>query len=448
MDKNIEKKEGEEVALSVRNVSKVFTLEENRSHSLKEEFTNFLHSFKSNGQVNRKKQSIKALNNVSFDIYKGDVVGIIGRNGAGKSTLLNILSEVTPPTTGRIEYNGVLTSILGVGTGFHPDLSGRDNVYLNGAILGMSRDRIQERIDDIIDFSDLQDFIDAPVKHYSNGMYLRLAFSIFAHLNTEILLLDEVLSVGDAAFRRKCTKLFSQITNTGGTIVLVSHNVSEVMQLCNRCIYLENGEVITEGKPKDVAESYLEETMEEYDDQGDDQNGAIKADKEEETQLYKRSWNGENAPSSHEFLLRNLSVKASGKTEHDEIVRSDPIEVTFEIEKLDNNNTLQLGFHLINLAKVWVLCDSHSFQKDKQQIAKEAGIYRLCTVIPSGLLNARLYSVSISVSKNQFDLIGFWERLLKFRIEIDEWEKGKPWVDNQAVLRPYLNWDIQKLSTG
>lgn len=445
----MEKKEGSDIALSVKNVSKVFTLEENRSHSFKREFSNFFQSLTTKGQTKRKKQSIKALDDVSFDIYKGDVVGIIGRNGAGKSTLLNILSEVTPPTTGQVEYNGVLTSILGVGTGFHADLSGRDNIYLNGAILGMNRSKIDERIDDIISFSDLHDFIDSPVKHYSNGMYLRLAFSIFAHLNTEILLLDEVLSVGDAAFRRKCTKLFSKITSMGGTIVLVSHNVGEVLELCNRCIYLENGKVITDGKPTDVAESYLEETMEEhgdYESQDHADTGLIKGEKEEQSQRYKRSWNNNDAPSSPEFLLRQLSVNALGKSVSEKIVRSDQIEVTFDIEKLDDDNTLQLGFHLINLAKVWVLCDSHSFQNDEQQIGKSAGSYRLRTVIPSCLLNAGLYSISISVSKNEFDLIGFWERLLKFRIEIDDWEHGKAWADNQAVLRPSLNWDIQKLS--
>jgi lipopolysaccharide transport system ATP-binding protein len=197
-----------------------------------------------------------ALRDVSFEVPKGDVVGVIGRNGAGKSTLLKILSRITAPTTGRIVMDGRVASLLEVGTGFHPELSGRENVFLNGAILGMSRAEIRRKFDEIVTFAGVERFLDTPVKRYSSGMYVRLAFAVAAHLEPEILLVDEVLAVGDAAFQKKCLAKVRSVSQSGRTIFFVSHNIGSVLEICNTGIYLEEGKLAAHGPVRDVVSRY------------------------------------------------------------------------------------------------------------------------------------------------------------------------------------------------
>jgi lipopolysaccharide transport system ATP-binding protein len=206
-----------------------------------------------------KKESRKfwALNDVSFEVGQGDVVGILGRNGAGKSTLLKVISKVTDPTSGSITLRGRLGSLLEVGTGFHPELTGRENVYLNGAILGMSKSEIGACFDGIVDFSEIEKFLDVPVKRYSSGMYLRLAFAVAAHLNTEILIADEVLTVGDIAFQRKCLRKMSEVARQGRTVLFVSHNMTAVAELCSRGIVLDAGKLIFDGSAKQAIQLYI-----------------------------------------------------------------------------------------------------------------------------------------------------------------------------------------------
>ncbi len=201
--------------------------------------------------------AIWALRDISFDLMAGDVLGIVGRNGAGKSTLLKVLSRITTPTKGRAWVRGRIGSLLEVGTGFHPELTGRDNVYLNGAILGMDRQYIRNRFDEIVDFSGVAQFIDTPVKHYSSGMYLRLAFAVAAHLQSEILVVDEVLAVGDAEFQKKCLAKMSQVSSEGRTILFVSHNLSAVQRMCPRSLLLQAGQMIADGPTEDILRSYL-----------------------------------------------------------------------------------------------------------------------------------------------------------------------------------------------
>lgn len=192
--------------------------------------------------------SFFALKGISFEVREGDRLGIIGGNGAGKSTTLKILSHVTSPTEGEVYLNGRISSLLEVGTGFHPELTGRENIYLNGAILGMTKKEVSEKIEDIIDFSECRQFIDTPVKRYSSGMYVKLAFAVAAHLNSEILIMDEVLAVGDMKFQKKClNKMKSLATDENRTILYVSHNMNTIKQLCNRCIVLDKGEIIFDG---------------------------------------------------------------------------------------------------------------------------------------------------------------------------------------------------------
>jgi lipopolysaccharide transport system ATP-binding protein len=204
--------------------------------------------------------TIWALKDISFEVKQGEVVGIIGRNGAGKSTLLKVLSRITEPTEGRVELRGRIGSLLEVGTGFHPELSGHENVYLYGAILGMDRWEVTRKFDEIITFAELEKFVDTPVKRYSSGMYMRLAFAVAAHLEPEILLVDEVLAVGDAAFQKKCLGKMGDVSQEGRTVLFVSHNMSAIQRLCNSAILLDQGKLNATGTPQVVTEKYLQET--------------------------------------------------------------------------------------------------------------------------------------------------------------------------------------------
>jgi lipopolysaccharide transport system ATP-binding protein len=206
----------------------------------------------------QKREEIWALRDVSFRVREGEVLGVVGRNGAGKSTLLKILTRITTPTTGRAIIKGRVGSLLEVGTGFNPELTGRENVFLNGSILGMKRKEIQRKLPDIVEFSGIDRFIDTPVKRYSSGMYVRLAFSVAAHLEPEILLVDEVLAVGDAEFQQRCLGRMEDFSGTGRTVVFVSHNMQTINQLCDRAIWLDGGEIVEDGDPSDVVTHYLQ----------------------------------------------------------------------------------------------------------------------------------------------------------------------------------------------
>jgi len=206
-------------------------------------------------------ETIWALKDVSFEIKRGEVIGIVGRNGSGKTTLLRILCRITEPTEGRGEIYGRVGALLEVGTGFHPELTGRENIYLNGAILGMRKEEINRKFDEIVDFAEVEKFIDTPVKHYSTGMYLRLAFAVAAHLEPEILLVDEVLAVGDAAFQKKCLGKMGDVAKEGRTVLFVSHNMGAVRNLCNRGFWVEKGQIVLDSDSDNVVNTYLESTL-------------------------------------------------------------------------------------------------------------------------------------------------------------------------------------------
>jgi lipopolysaccharide transport system ATP-binding protein len=206
------------------------------------------------------KQEIWALKDISFQVPEGQVLGVIGRNGAGKSTLLKVLTRITTPTTGRVEIRGRVGSLLEVGTGFHGELTGRENIYLNGAILGMKRREIDQRFDAMVEFSGVEKFIDTPVKRYSSGMYVRLAFSVAAHLEPEIMLVDEVLSVGDAEFQRRCLGRMEELGSAGRTVLFVSHQLSAIAQLCDRALHINGGKIVQDGHPAEVIAQYLHQT--------------------------------------------------------------------------------------------------------------------------------------------------------------------------------------------
>lgn len=244
--------------IKVEGLSKRYVLQHNRTERYMT-FRDMLTSgFRKSASVS--KSDFWALNNVSFDVQAGDRVGIVGRNGAGKSTLLKILSRIVDPTKGRIEINGRLASLLEVGTGFHPELSGRENVFLNGSILGMSRSEIARKFEEIVAFAEVGKFIDTPVKRYSSGMYVRLAFAVAAHLEPEILVVDEVLAVGDSEFQKKCIGKMKEVSSDGRTILFVSHNMAAVQNLCNKSIFLKHGELVDYGDTSLILPKYLKST--------------------------------------------------------------------------------------------------------------------------------------------------------------------------------------------
>lgn len=247
------------VVIKVEGLSKHYLLNKSARPKSDTLYGDFLSGIKNIKNITQKKQKedFWALKDVSFEIEKGDRVGIIGRNGAGKSTLLKILSRITPPTTGRIEITGNVASLLEVGTGFHGDLSGRENIYLNGSILGMTKAEIDSKFDAIVDFSEVQAFIDTPVKRYSSGMYVKLAFAIAAHMNPDILILDEVLAVGDAAFQKKCIDKINDLSSSSGrTILFVSHSFSSIRSICNKGLYFDSGRLMDAGPIDTVISKY------------------------------------------------------------------------------------------------------------------------------------------------------------------------------------------------
>jgi lipopolysaccharide transport system ATP-binding protein len=246
-------------AIRFDHVSKKFALRRERPHSFQELFLNLV---RLRGRSSRP-EPYWVLTDVSFELQKGEVVGFIGPNGAGKSTVLKLMSRIIEPTSGRVEVNGRLGALLELGAGFHPDLTGRENIFLNGSILGLSHDRIRQKLDQIIDFAELDMFIDVPVKHYSSGMYVRLGFSIAVHTDPEIVLIDEVLAVGDARFQHKCLDTIAELRREGLAIVLVSHDLGSIQSLCEKAIWLEDGQIQASGQPSDVVMSYLNRVADE-----------------------------------------------------------------------------------------------------------------------------------------------------------------------------------------
>ena len=251
-------------------------------------------ALRSRGKPGSEKREFWALRDISFQVAPGEVVGIIGNNGAGKSTLLKILSQITEPTTGEVTYSGRVGSLLEVGTGFHPELSGRDNIFLNGAILGMRRRDIARHFEEIVAFAEVEQFIDMPVKRYSSGMYLRLAFAVSAHLDTEILLVDEVLAVGDVSFQKKCLARMSEVARDGRTVLFVSHNLTAIKALCKRTLALKDGKLAADGETDGVLSDYLK--------------GALAANGLKTM----RQWRESDAPTSETISMISASVRPVG----------------------------------------------------------------------------------------------------------------------------------------
>lgn len=369
-----------------------------------------------------------ALRNVTFDVAKGEVLGIIGRNGAGKSTLLKILSRVTDPTHGWAVMDGRAASLLEVGTGFHPELTGRENVYLNGSILGMSKGEIDRKFDAIADFSGVERFLDTPVKRYSSGMQVRLAFSVAAHLEPEILIIDEVLAVGDAEFQAKCIgKMKSVATSGGRTVLFVSHNMSAIKQLCDRAILLNGGQVDFVGDPDSVVRQYLS-------------SGAVSR---REIQ-----WDGSEAPHSDELTFRSVRIVDSEGSADSTLATGESIdiEVRYGISRALAN--LRIALTLLTDDGVEVLATS-DFHAQGDRRTREPGEYVSVCHIPGGLLNTGRYVVSVDADIPRTAIL---VRDVQVGFDIDDLTDNHLGITlsnrPSGVVHPCLPWRVTRTDEG
>ena len=323
-------------------------------------------------------RTIWALKDVSFEVQQGEIVGLIGPNGAGKSTLLKIVSRITQPTTGRVRLRGRVGSLLEVGTGFHPELSGRENIFLNGAVMGMKRSEIALTFDEIVDFAGVEKFLDTPVKHYSTGMYMRLAFAVAAHLEQEILLVDEVLAVGDLAFQTKCINKVSNISRSGRTVLFVSHNMEAISQLCRRVILLDGGQVVADGPTDETLRSYLWGTA---------QNSGE----------YVYQLEGDQKPPA-ELMIRSVRIKDVNGRIGSAFDSSESFSIEIEYQVFDRLSFAWAGFVISSGNGVVLLC---GVDADNPELAgrREPGLYRSTTVIPGRLFNSGNYLLSVLGAK-------------------------------------------------
>jgi homopolymeric O-antigen transport system ATP-binding protein len=374
------------------------------------------------------KQEIWALKDVSFEVPEGQVLGVIGRNGAGKSTLLKVLTRITTPTSGRVEIRGRIGSLLEVGTGFHPELTGRENIYLNGSILGMKRREIDQRYDAIVEFSGVERFIDTPVKRYSSGMYVRLAFSVAAHLEPEIMLVDEVLSVGDAEFQRRCLGRMEELGSAGRTVLFVSHALSAVAQLCDRAIQIDSGMVVQDGSPAEVIAHYLHQTH----SAGTEQ-----------------VWDSEDAAPGND-LVRIMAVRA---LPHEgmppgimDVRRPVGIEITFrvlragkpvfpKIKVLDRESTI--AFNAMDTDERWLE-------------STPPGEYAATAWIPGNLLNEGAVSSEVAICSLDFPKLehhaAVYEAVSFEVLDPGEGDTARGRFGGQwrGVVRPLLDWSVKR----
>ena len=369
---------------------------------------------------------IWALRNVSYELKRGQVLGVIGRNGAGKSTLLKILSRITEPTEGYVEITGRVGSLLEVGTGFNPELTGRENIFLNGAILGMKRREIIQKFDEIVDFSGVEKFIDTPVKRYSSGMYLRLAFSVAAHLEPEILVVDEVLAVGDAEFQRKCLGKMSDVAEQGRTILFVSHNMSAILRLTEETIVLDRGKLVCRAPTPEAVEFYMSSGF---------------------SQSSERVWQADEIPASaHPFRPITLRVLDSQRNVIDTVRSIDPLVVEMEYRLDAPIKGLRVGIYLLTIRGdvVFTSFDTDSPKEFEKYATRPAGHYVSRCQIPPDFFNEGQYVLGVNVSSYRVKRYFQDEHALSFNVD-GMGAPGKQWGEvRMGTIRPKLNWQIEE----
>jgi lipopolysaccharide transport system ATP-binding protein len=373
-----------------------------------------------------KRETIWALRHISFDVERGHVLGIIGRNGAGKSTLLKLLSRVTEPTEGMAEIHGRVGSLLEVGTGFHLELTGRENIFLNGAILGMRRSEITRKFDEIVSFAEVEKFIDTPVKRYSSGMYLRLAFAVAAHLEPEILVVDEVLAVGDAAFQRKCLGKMSAVAKEGRTVLFVSHDMSAILRLTQEAILLDEGRMILRAPSAETVDHYLTSGM---------------------AFIGEREWVADEIPgSSFPFRPIRLRIADSKGAMTDRVQSTKPFQIEFVYELEEDITGLRVGLYISTTRGERVLTsfdtdDSAVFEK---RTLRKAGHYVSRCSIPADLFNEGTFVVGVNGSVFRIKSFFTDEFALPFHID-GVGAPGSHWQEVRGgPVRPALSWEIEE----
>lgn len=392
-----------DIAIKVENIGKLYKLGEistgTISHDLNRWFARVRGKedpFSKVGEINDRTSKgssdyVWALKDVSFEVNKGDALGIIGRNGAGKSTLLKILSKITTPTQGNIKIKGRIASLLEVGTGFHPELTGRENVFLNGAILGMTKAEIKKKFDEIVDFAGVERYIDTPVKRYSSGMYVRLAFAVAAFLDPEILVVDEVLAVGDAEFQKKCLGRMKDVSvNDGRTVLFVSHNMAAVKQLCNKGVVMRHGSVAFQGSSIDSVNFYQASS---------DTNSFFE-------------YNGplDQAPGNQNIRVLKFEVHpVIGEA----ISISSGIEFSMEFYNAKKNSNIDVTFELRNLDEITIF---HHGTILSEKNDSKPGVYSVTGVLPPNLLNAGTYKFMVIFGENQRYLLYQTDEIIQFEV--------------------------------
>lgn len=436
--------ENNDLVITVENISKRYRIgmkEETQDSlggailsTLKKPITNFkkyrsLYTFKSddreknNVNGNIASDIVWALRDISFQVKKGEILGIIGNNGAGKSTLLKILSRISDPTSGKIEIRGKVSSLLEVGTGFHPELTGRENIYLNAVILGMTKKEVDRKFDDIVDFSGVGKFIDTPVKRYSSGMRVRLAFSVSAHMDPEVLIIDEVLAVGDVEFQKKCIGKMQSVSRQGRTVLFVSHNLSAISQLCTRAIMLEKGRIKMEGSTAEVISSYMLSGF-----------GG------------KAVWNNKISTDNYDGLRIN---NAGVLTDDNQLTTVLDYNKPFKIEiGYDLNEELKNLVIMCQVADMQgnILWTSWDMDTDANKtLIRRPGRYVSTCNVPGKMLKPARYLISVGAFINNVKNFGFYENVIAFEISTEGFTFN---INRNGLLTPALVWEVQYNGLG
>ncbi|OQW79854.1 MAG: hypothetical protein BVN35_00250 [Proteobacteria bacterium ST_bin11] len=361
-----------------------------------------------------------ALKDINFEIKHGDRVGIIGRNGAGKSTLLKILSRITHPSTGNIIINGRVSSLLEVGTGFHPELTGRENIFLNGAILGMRKHEIKKKFDEIVDFAEVVKFLDTPVKHYSSGMYVRLAFAVAAHLEPEILIVDEVLAVGDAQFQKKCLGKIEEVGSEGRTVLYVSHNMGTISQLCNRSILLRSGLLNKIGTTDDCIQHYLNNTTE---------------NKSASSTIRKPT-------SRQKLIINSIQIIDSNGI----IDNSHPALLEIRYETLTIGTSYSISFELSNISSGIIFTSSTLDLRPNVELGNhdKIGEYIAISYLPTQWLLSGTYSIRVAATIPAVEILDIFPEEITFTLHDSSSPVAILGEGRRGVIAPRLDWKIEK----
>ncbi len=416
-------------AISVQNISKVYKLGAINRRTLVDEIQYgwlkwrgkdpVAHMGTVGAKSNQRNPDFWALKDVSFDVEPGEIVGLIGRNGSGKSTLLKILSRITEPTAGSALIAGRVGSLLEVGTGFHPELTGRENVYMNGTILGMKRREIEAKFDEIVEFSELEQFIDTPVKRYSSGMYVRLAFAVAAHLQPEILFIDEVLAVGDVAFQKKCLGKMEDVANGGRTIVFVSHNMHAISTLCQKAVWLDGGRVHAIGPAREIVSTYTAESM-------------LRTGLGVQAALLDKS------PA----IIEGVKVLDGKGMESDVMDAGESMEIEIQVAQRDMANPVRIVLRIHSAEEDALALCTTTFHDFSLEPCLAAGHQIVRCHIPGNLFNVGTYWISVGIDRPQEPVFSEWSYCKSFHRTKDSGACKGTYVRLDGVLSPFQRWSL------